>query len=127
MLQCRILNTGLEQKSPVLFKALKSIGVRHFSKSYSRQRLKFSSGIRCLSIFENQTPEPQEGVRDPQCQVPCLALRNAVNTRNSQQTVRHLAPSVMSGNTLRKAGLCLNNKNLMKNMSYLNDLIWVGI
>jgi len=111
----------------VLFKALKSIGVRHFPKSYGRQRLKFSSGIRCLNIFEIQTPEPQGEVRGAQCQARCLTLQNAVNTGNSQHTAGHLGPSVMSGSTLCKAGLCLKSKkNLMKNMSYLNVLPWIG-
>lgn len=49
------------KKSTVLFKALKSIGVRNFSKSNGRWRLKFTSGIRCLNIFENQIPESLEG------------------------------------------------------------------
>lgn len=53
----------------MLFKVLKSIGIRQYSVSYSRHRLKLSSGIMSLNIFENETLDPQWGFSDLWCRV----------------------------------------------------------
>lgn len=58
-----------KKKKSMLFKVLKSIGIRQYSVSYSRHRLKLSSGIMSLNIFENETLDPQWGFSDLWCRV----------------------------------------------------------